>query len=359
MELDNETYIVFFAMLASFTILYFLGYCLRMRERPAVHRRFSVDAPRVIALFQFWAVVELIEVAYSGGVPAFWYLIGNGKTYFDFGIPSVHGAMNALGLVILMLVVHLLVNGELKNRKKLIAVAVTILAFYLLLITRQVLVSAAVEMVIVALMEKPTLVSKKVIPLLISGVLLFGIVGNLRTGYEAFIYVSLISTDVPPVFIGFYWVYMYFTMTIANINSIVTSTFTPVGLQALSSYIPSVFDFMLPSAGSDSSAFYVTQAYNQSGFFYDFYYGFGLPGVVCISGLYGWLGGILYRKYSTEHSVRSILCCAIASQIIILSFFANMLLYLPSGFQLIIVMLIFRRKRSLLPVSFRNRCANR
>jgi hypothetical protein len=46
--------------------------------------------------FVVWSCISLFEIIYSGGLPLFWLLTGSSKTYFDFGIHSLHGFANSL-----------------------------------------------------------------------------------------------------------------------------------------------------------------------------------------------------------------------------------------------------------------------
>ena len=46
--------------------------------------------------FGFWVLTTILEIYVSGGIPIVWLLQGSSKTYFDFGIPSVHGFLNSL-----------------------------------------------------------------------------------------------------------------------------------------------------------------------------------------------------------------------------------------------------------------------
>ena len=43
-----------------------------------------------------WVGATLLEIIYSRGVPIEWLAIHSAKTYFDFGIPTLHGFLNAL-----------------------------------------------------------------------------------------------------------------------------------------------------------------------------------------------------------------------------------------------------------------------
>src|SRR5690606_35390241 len=52
-------------------------------------------------LFVIWLIGTSFEIYYSGGVPLYWRLAGINKLYTEFGVPSLHGVMNACYLQVL------------------------------------------------------------------------------------------------------------------------------------------------------------------------------------------------------------------------------------------------------------------
>lgn len=341
-----ETYLVFIAVLISFGALYFVGLALadKIMVSNALEKTkwATVEInPNVIKLlFSIWAVIEVVETIYSGGLPLIWHLSGDVRTYFDYGIPSLHGLMNSLGLVIMALCAYQLITHR-EHRACMAIILCCVGAFYILLVTRQVIISAIIELGIIATILKPKIVKKTIIPITIIGVLAFGILGNIRTGYATFLYVAQIDTNISPLFIGIYWVYMYLTMTVANINSLVQAGMQTFGVEALASFLPSVFNEVINFGPSvEMSSYLVTPAFNVSGFFVYFYLAFGAFGAGAISALYGFLGGFFAKLARKRECEISILLHAVMMQIVLLSFFDNMLLYLPSSFQIIIIILI-------------------
>ena len=157
-------------------------------------------------LFYIWLIIELFETIYSRGVPLLWKLIGDSKTYFDYGIPSVHGFANAFGLSLVMLMYYYFVF--VKRKKDVLVKMLIMVLFYVSLITRQVLISMAIEIISVSLLSARKIPVIKLIILCIIGIIVFGLIGNVRTGYDAFLNVSMMKYSTGPLFIGFIWVYM-------------------------------------------------------------------------------------------------------------------------------------------------------
>ena len=168
--------------------------------------------------------------------------------------------------------------------------------------------------------------------------------GNFRTGYEEFLNVALMKEpNINKSLIGFYWTYMYLTMTVSNVNNAVLLDVNGFGLQPIASiYLPTVISNIVFTEKIEIPQYLVTQAFNVSGFFMDFYIGFGNFGVAIISSIYGLLGAYLFKKVRKNENEKNVLYYAIYLQIILLSFFYNHLLYLPSGFQFIIIFAIFK-----------------
>lgn len=297
--------------------------------------------------FWIWFVIEIFETIYSRGFPIIWSLQHNGKTYFDYGIPSFHGFANAYGLSILTILAYLLFKGNNKCASKIRIYIIVFLFMYLLMLTRQVIISAIIQIFVVYCFLKKKVPVVKIVLISLIIIIAFGLLGNARTGYSEFLNVADIDTNIHPVFVGFYWVYMYLTMTIANLNKLFNMTFSPLGVGYFCSiYLPTIIANLLFKTGSvDQSVYLVTQAFNVSGYNADAYISLGLIGIVIMALIYGALGGGLYKKLVRKRNMKNIIYCAIYIQIIVLSFFSNQLFYLPSGFQFIIIYLLFKRVR--------------
>ena len=76
-------------------------------------------------LFILWFSLYLINIIYNRGTPLIWLLIGNGKTYLDFGIPTLTGFINMIRAFLLVGFFILYLKGKgIKN-----LVFLTILVF--------------------------------------------------------------------------------------------------------------------------------------------------------------------------------------------------------------------------------------
>lgn len=343
-----ETIIVFICCILSFSLFFIIPFVTKTSK---IQKKEKMDTvitySKIKKLFIFWIIIELIETVYSGGLPIIWKLANSPKTYMDYGIPTVHGFMNSIGLVLIMLSYYLYLykkNNENVIDKHLKKILYVILFFNFCLITRQVIISGIIQMIIIYLYFVKNIPWKKLLLIGGVGIIIFGLMGNFRTGYDGFMNVAVMKQEnINPLFIGIYWVYMYLTMTVANVNNAVMLGISGYGMYPISTtYIPTVISNILFVDSSVTIPKYlVTNAFNVSGFFIDFYLGFGILGVAIISIIYGFLGSYIFKKVIKTRNEKNILYYAIYLQIILLSFFYNHLLYLPSGFQFIIVFILF------------------
>ena len=346
--LNDESVITFIICILSFSITFILGYVIKIKQKERKESDKIIEYDTIKKIFIFWLIIEFIETVWSGGLPILWKIIGSSKTYMNYGIPTLHGLMNSIGLVIIMLSFYLYMYKKQKDNvkdRRLLVILLVVSLFSLCLITRQVIITAIIEMMVIYLYFKVKIPWKKIIIIVCVGVIAFGVIGNFRTGYDEFLDVSLMkNNNIPKSLIGVYWVYMYLTMTVANVNNAVLLGINDYGITPIASvYIPTVISNLLFSNSNIKVPNYlVTRAFNVSGFFIDFYIGYGNLGVAIISAIYGLLGAYTLKKVTKKQNEKNILYYAIYLQIVLLSFFYKHLLYLPSGFQFVIVYIIFK-----------------
>ena len=348
--IEDKTIITFMICILSFSIFFILGIIFKISNKNNKQETTHVIEYKTIRnLFFFWVFIEIIETIYSGGLPIFWKILDSTKNYMNYGIPTLHGFMNSISLVIVLLSTYLYLYNRKKTGKRdkrLIGILLTVLIFDICMITRQVIISAIIEMIAIYIVFNNKIPWKKLIIITLVIIIAFGILGNFRTGYEEFLNVAVMKQpNINKSLIGFYWVYMYLTMTVSNVNNAVLLDVNGFGLQPIASiYLPTIISDVLFADNIEIPQYLVTQAFNVSGFFMDFYIAFGNLGVGIISAIYGILGAYLYKKLHKNENEKNILYYAVYLQIILLSFFYNHLLYLPSGFQFIIIFLLFNYK---------------
>lgn len=69
----------------------------RLREAIDVHQL----ERKTLSLFKLWCGVYAVNIVFSGGVPLYWVLTGDPRTYVDFGLPTLGGLGNMLRAFVL------------------------------------------------------------------------------------------------------------------------------------------------------------------------------------------------------------------------------------------------------------------
>jgi hypothetical protein len=159
--------------------------------------------------FEVWVLVSLVEIYVSGGLPIGWLFTGNTKTYVDFGIPSLHGVVNALLTAIALCRFSLFL---LTGKKRHLYIPIFALLWSVIAITRQLMLVSLIEFALIFLQIRPirwaTFV--KIAAGFLVFVLGFGFIGDLRQGSpDGFRALAQPSEDYPEWFpSGFLWAYI-------------------------------------------------------------------------------------------------------------------------------------------------------
>jgi oligosaccharide repeat unit polymerase len=286
---------------------------------------------RLVHWFVFWLVCTLVEIKVSGGVPILWLLQGSSKTYMDFGIPSVHGFLNSLLLAIGIGQFGLF---ALAGKKRHLLIPAWIVLWSVIAVTRNImivsLIQNAVVWGVVRGVRKRTLFNGVVV--LLALILLFGYVGDFRSGADVFRAAAMPTAEFPEWLpSGALWVYIYLATPIGNLVN--TAAIAPPQYNLL---FPNTAALLLPSVlrklvyGEASlndalSGELVTDAFNVSTAYVGPFQDYGRLGMVGFSALLGLIASYYWRK----RTFRDALIYGVIGQILVLSIFFNHLFYLP------------------------------
>lgn len=92
--------ILFFAFSAFFYAIGIRGHICKMRN--AIDQiNFILFSRKIESLFYFWLLVYVVNILGSGGIPLFWILQGDPRTYVDFGLPTLGGLGNMIRAYVL------------------------------------------------------------------------------------------------------------------------------------------------------------------------------------------------------------------------------------------------------------------
>ncbi len=332
------------AFLPMFLVTKFLPNRLYLREPHATgEHALEILDRRLRFWFSVWIALTIVEVIYSGGIPILWNISQSSKTYFDFGIPTLHGLLNGL---VLAISITRFATGIKFHRKLDFLLPIFTILWSLLVVTRQGVIIIVVEASVIFLLYRK-LKLRRFLLLLATAVLsivVFGISGDIRSGGTEFRVLAQ-PTDRYPSWLpsGFLWAYMYTTTPLNNlVNTWVNS--------------PPSFDIKLPNTTINliptalhkllgdnldtnaSSGDLVTQAFNVSTAYVGPFKDMGVYGIEGFSCFIGLLTGIYWRRSGTRDN----LIFAVLTECLVLTIFYDHFLYLPVISQAAWIYLFFR-----------------
>ena len=291
--------------------------------------------------FYLWCLFTFVEIIYCRGVPVIWLVLGNGKTYFDFGIPTIHGLLNSLILTLSLVSYYLYI---ITSKKKHLLIPVFTCLWALVVISRNLLIVNVIQLVILHFYFVKINYAKltKSLILLLLLVLVFGIVGDFRTGKDDFFNLAAVSSNYPTWLpSGFLWVYMYLVTPLNNLINVFNVIIPEWSFGLTNStvlLIPSFLRTLIYGDLSYDSTYYlVTQAFNVSTAYIDPYRDLGYFGIFMFSSVAGFFVTLLGAKTN----FKAILFFCVLMQCNVLSVFYNHYMYLPIIFQLVIIYYCF------------------
>ncbi|HZT05251.1 MAG TPA: O-antigen polymerase [Steroidobacteraceae bacterium] len=290
---------------------------------------------RVKTLFWIWALLTVVEVVVSRGVPLMWLFEGVGKDYRDFGIPSVHGVLLSLLLACSMVSYYLHLHSP---QRRFIAIPIFAVIWFLICITRGFFVGILLQFLFLYLCVNRIKTSQavKIGGAILAVIVFFGLVGNLRSGGADLIRAVGQPTARFPTWLptGFLWVYIYMATPLNNLFNTIQLHVT-VDSYTLSTttaqLFPSFIRNLIFAKESLKQADLVSQNLNVSTEFIGPYLDMGMLGIVVFSLLFGALANVFWSRRSSR---ASLLGYAFIAQAMALSIFYDILLDLPFLFQL-------------------------
>lgn len=295
---------------------------------------FRISAKREMVAYYVALAIFIVEVIYSKGCPLLWKFTGSEKTYVDFGIASVNGMF--YGLVILM--------GAYSLFKKGCIYKYCYLAFGVLIISRQMLISMFVQAIILYLLTHK--LNKKIVIGTLIGIVLailaFSFMGNMRTGESEFLKVAKFKPQYDWIPTSIKWVYSYVCFSFSNLNKLFSLTNGCVNLGALTlnELVPNIFNLHIPITRHYSFDYLVSKNFTVSTFVPILYLDFGVIGLCIFCLIIAHFAKNFYERAENNEMVSKLVYMVIVHNIIFL-FFINMFLYLPILFEFFLIPIIF------------------
>ena len=301
---------------------------------------------KLVVWFRIWMVVSFFEIIASGGVPLLWLIQHSSKTYLDFGISSLHGLVNSLLLSIgLCRFILFFLTGSRRH----LLVPTFVLGWSILVVTRNMCYSVMklIEFAILLFRLRP--VKKKTIARLAVGlvglILLFGAIGDYRTGSSDLIRVWAQPTDEYPDWLpsGVLWAYIYISTPINNLvhtSQVVQPTNNLSFPSTVATVFPSIIRVLIygDQLGEAESGELVASTFNVSTAYIGPVQDYGLVGIT----LFSMVIAAFCQLFWARTSLKGILVYSVLMQCLILTLFFDHFLYLPVIAQVAWIYYFFR-----------------
>jgi oligosaccharide repeat unit polymerase len=296
-----------------------------------------------------WFLLVLIDVIYSKGFPLLWIFTNYDNNYTNLGIPSLRGLQHTLYLFIITVYALCFKYLRLKNRR----IVLFFLALYpILMLSRSLMMYALFQIFCTTLFWEKIKFRHvmSISALLISTILLFGLIGDVRGSNEnpfAYLIASNYADLMSELPTGFTWVYIYLT---ANFNNIMTT----YGTYDLSYSFGEIFynivpgalkDYIFDATSSNASVLITDENLNVASFYASYVSSFGVVGAI--------LGGALLQFISTlfyflarSGNVGYLIGYSILFSCLIISVFFDALMTISTIAGIVLALILARRIKS-------------
>jgi oligosaccharide repeat unit polymerase len=299
---------------------------------------------KIVFITYVWCTFSFVELLYHRGLPILTVFGVGSITYDIYGIPSLHGFLNALILSLSMYMLYMLI--ETKSKKYLFLYMLTILPF-ILMMTRGGVTSLLLQSLFVLMLFKEIRFSLLVKLLLLSFIFIFAFayLGELRnTNPATDIYQVLQISSSYPDFLPkeFMWIYMYISSSINNLQNMMgvydNWNFEPYIL--LYGMLPSFLRNALPMPYHVDL---VVISFNVSSFMPKYLAAFGVFGSLIFYFISALVPLYFYQKFLRTRNVKHGFILVIFLHTIILSIFSDFFLIQVYIFQILLQYFIFSK----------------
>ena len=294
------------------------------RDVQAMNEPHPRAATRVGIAFAILYAIAVVDVAVSGYIPIIQLITTGDSGYLDFGIPSVHGAFYAYANALACLAFYLYLRT--KSRGYLL-LFLSVVSIHLAFVTRGHLLILLIEAFVINCFVRGTVHRVKLAALCVSALVLFSIVGELRSGDIKDI--IKVNQDYMWVPTAFTWLYAYSYFNVLNLENMIQISDAPYfdGIM-LNGLLPSI---IRPESTHEVS--FELPAMNVLSYIYPMYMDIGPIGVILCTAILGAVTTLVYRRalqacrFGYVASYATLFFCAL------LSFFVDFWFQLPVIFQ--------------------------
>jgi oligosaccharide repeat unit polymerase len=255
-------------------------------------------AKRLKYLFFAWIVLVAFELFSFGNLP-FLSIVGVGEAigYEEYGFSGLHGLLNAMQLVLFDMALLFYIRGR---SVKYLFYGLALIAWSVLLVSRAIIVASFIQGIMIGLLfsksfRKRFLLLGSVITFLV--ILVFGVLGDIRSSSGTSIQALAQQSSDYPGFLppGFFWVYVYITTPLNNINANIGSM-SALGFPYYSilPLIPNVIRAALNI--NDLDVTLVDENLNVSSFFRQFIFDYGVYGTILVMTILYFMFSLVMKK---------------------------------------------------------------
>lgn len=276
-----------------------------------------------------------IEISAERGLPLLSaFGVGSQIDYVEYGIPVLHGLLNGLYLVFAVgVVARSLATHSLKFQ-----IIVLLLIYPILILNRQMIVSILIQAFLLYVLYNRVGVKQFVVTLcyILGLILLFGFLGDFRTGREIILLLAQPSFDVPDYFpSGFVWFYSYITTPLNNVNANIDIEPIFALNELVSNLFPSVFRNMFFGNVDTADWLLVDRAFTVSSIFRPILMDIGYIGAPVLFFLLGIISSVIMSR--SHKSLPAFFVLMIFIHTLALSFFFNLMTHIVIVFEMVVL----------------------
>jgi oligosaccharide repeat unit polymerase len=332
-DIHKLTYEIVFA--ALFTGLLACGY-RKTRTGPALNwlkpHRSMIRAKYSLAALDIGLLgFTALNIAIAGYVPLLRGFLTGDTGYIDFGVHGLYGFYLAFANA--LAIFYILLFFRTKRKVFLLRYAM-VLVIFVLLVTRQNLLSVGVETVAVYSLVRKKISWRSILVVLLIGAVSLSLLGLMRSGdIKEIANIKAQYMWIPDPII---WIYCYSYFNIANVDNLVNFSNAPFfNGSSVANLLPS---FLRPdyNMGDFLQSIYFT----VSSYIYPIYQDLGILGVIALTFLALKITARWQQRVYVKTSLFSVGTFAVLYFCAAFSFFVNFWFYLPVIFQIVFFKLL-------------------
>lgn len=299
---------------------------------------------RLKAIWIIFGLGVIFEVAYFNGAPGLGLIgIGSQIAYTEFGIPGFHGLLNSLFYACCAVTFTRTLLGSSNRTFLLMMVSIS---YPILVMSRQVLISLLLQYLFIYFsVRRPSpRVFVRAGVLFIAAFLIFGYLGDIRSGRDHIINLAAPSFEYPDWLpSAFIWIYIYLSTPLNNVNYNIDISPNYFPLETAGSFIPSFAREAFLGAIGASRQWDLATSFNVSSLLQSFLTDFGVSGAIVFTLLCGVVFSRLRRRSAT--SPAAFFAVIVLLHGLALSFFANLLFHLVFIFEIFAIAWLVTQSR--------------